>query len=138
MMVLIALVLLIGSAPAGAQQPAVPAVSEHPDRLQLTDAVICEGVEEHIPINPAVVFSLNIGKVACYTFFDPVPISTHIFHNWYYRDRLSRRAKLSIRSPRWATISSIQLREADKGPWRVEITDAAGRVLKILRFSISD
>ena len=31
-----------------------------------------------------------------------------------------------------------QLREADRGTWRVEITDKEGNIFKILRFSITD
>jgi hypothetical protein len=30
------------------------------------------------------------------------------------------------------------LRETDKGPWRVEISDQNGRVFSTLRFSITD
>ncbi|MBW1746394.1 MAG: DUF2914 domain-containing protein, partial [Deltaproteobacteria bacterium] len=34
--------------------------------------------------------------------------------------------------------SSIQFREADKGLWRVEITDPEGNIFHVLRFSITD
>jgi hypothetical protein len=45
---------------------------------------------------------------------------------------------LTLKPPRWSTFSSIQLREADKGPWRVEIVDEKDRLHKTLRFSITD
>jgi hypothetical protein len=48
------------------------------------------------------------------------------------------RKRLILKPPRWASVSSIKLREADKGPWRVEIRDAEGRLLATLRFSITD
>jgi len=38
----------------------------------------------------------------------------------------------------WSTYSQIQLRETDKGPWRVEISDQNGKVFDVLRFSITD
>ena len=108
------------------------------DRLTLTEAVMCEGIESYAPQTPAVVFSIDIGKVNCYSSFDPVPEKTHIYHRWYYKDKLTHRKRLYLKPPRWATYTRIELREADRGPWRVEITAKDGKILKILRFSITD
>jgi hypothetical protein len=106
--------------------------------LKLIQALVCEDVIEGIPQEPAIVFSISRGKVSFYTFFDPVPQKAFVTHHWYYRDEPSARIRLQLRPPRWATFSTIQLRETDKGPWRVEVTDASGVVLKELRFSITD
>ena len=108
------------------------------ETLTLVQAAMCEGIKEYAPENPAVVFSTKIGKVSCFTSFDPVPKEMFIYHNWFHRDGLSTKIKLFLQPPRWSTFSSIQLRETDKGPWRVEITDEAGNMLHILRFSITD
>ena len=107
-------------------------------RLSLIQALICEDMRDGIPVNPAVAFSITTGKIYCYTLFDQIPEDTVIYHNWFFRDKPSARIRLPLKHPRWSTYSSIQLREADKGPWRVEISDAGGRVLKILRFSVTD
>jgi hypothetical protein len=104
----------------------------------LDQAVICEDVQEFKPCNQAIVFSIGTGKASCFTSFDPVPEKTYIYHNWYHRDNLSKRMKLFLQPPRWSTFSSIQFREADKGAWRVEITDPEGNVFHVLRFSITD
>ena len=116
--------------------------SESPEepvkQLTLTQHMMCEAIKELEPINTAIVFSIDVEKVICYTTFDPVPEKTVIYHNWYRRNVLNTKIKLSLRQPRWRTYSSIQLRETDKGPWRVEITDAKGRILGLLRFSITD
>ena len=120
--------------PVFSQQPAV----SNPEKLALLQTAMCEGIEEFAPLNEAIVFSISLGKVYCFTFFEPVPKKTFIFHNWYVQDRLIAKAKLIIKPPSWKTYSSIQLREADKGPWRVEITDSSGRTFKVLRFSITD
>ena len=106
--------------------------------LNLIQALVCEDVIEGIPQEPAIVFSISGGKVSFYTFFDPVPQKTFVTHHWYYRDEPSARIRLQLRPPRWATFSTIQLRETDKGPWRVEVTDEYGVPLKELRFSITD
>ena len=99
---------------------------------------MCEGIKNLLPRNQAVIFSIINGKVFCYTSFDPVPEKTFIYHNWFYKDSLSTRIKLFLKPPRWAAYSSIKLREVDKGPWRVEITDNKGMALHVLRFSITD
>jgi hypothetical protein len=104
----------------------------------LTTAAMCEDVQDRQPLYEGVVFSIGIGRVFCYTLFDPVPEKTVITHNWYNRDNLSTKIKLPLHPPRWTTYSAIQLRESDKGPWRVEITDSEGRILKVLRFSVTE
>lgn len=109
-----------------------------PKELTLFHAAMCEEVKEHVPRNPAIVFSITIGKVFCYTSFDPVPEKTFIYHNWFHRDKISTKIKLNLKPPRWSTYSRIQLREADKGPWHMEITDNKGNILRVLRFSITD
>jgi hypothetical protein len=107
-------------------------------KLTLAEAVMCEKMDGLSPENPAIVFSIDLGRVSCFTSFDPVPADTFVYHSWFFRDKLSTRIKLSLQPPRWSTFSSIQLREADQGPWRVEITDREGHLLRQLRFSITD
>ncbi len=107
-------------------------------KLTLEQAAMCEEIKEYTPYNSAVVFSIKIGKVSCFTSFDPVPEKTFIYHKWYHRDKPSTKKKLTLNPPRWSTYSSILLRETDKGPWRVEISDQKGNLLRILRFSVTD
>lgn len=107
-------------------------------KAKLSQATMCERVDNLNPTRPGVVFSVSAGQVCCFTSFDPVPQPTLIYHRWYHRDELSTQTRLRIYPPKWATYSVIQLRETDKGPWRVEITDQAGNILSILRFSIAD
>jgi hypothetical protein len=121
--------------PQDNRNPSSTAVSK---KLALVDAAMCEGIKDYIPQNEAIVFSMTIGKVSCFTSFDPVPEKTFIYHRWFHRDKHSTRKKLSLQPPSWSTFSSIQLREADKGPWRVEVIDQQGNILDIMRFSITD
>ena len=115
----------------------VPAAAAAP-QLTLVSAVICESIKEFSPQYPAIVFSVSTGGVSCFSFFDPVPQTTPIYHYWYYRDKLTTQFKLTLKSPSWSTFSSIQLRESDIGPWRVEITDQQGKVITVLRFSVTE
>ena len=107
-------------------------------KLVLSHATMCEKVENLTPIRPAVVFSVSAGQVCCFTSFDPVPQPTQIYHRWFHRDELSTQTRLRLYPPRWTTYSVIQLRETDKGPWRVEVSDQNGHVFNVFRFSITD
>ena len=109
-----------------------------PEKLTLVQSAVCEDVKDGSPQNLGIAFSVGVGKVACFTAFDPVPRKTVIYHNWFRKDELNTKIRLVLQPPRWATYSTIQLREIDKGPWRIEITDQEGQVLGILRFSITD
>jgi len=122
------------------EEPAVQtsAVDDSQEKSVLTQAFMCEKVENNTPINQASVFSVSRGQVCCFTSFDPVPQPTLIYHRWYHRDELSTQIRLRLYPPLWSTYSQIQLRETDKGPWRVEITDQNGRIFDVIRFSITD
>jgi hypothetical protein len=96
----------------------------------LVRAVICEQVKDRKPRYESIVFSITNGRVYCYTDFDPVSKKTHIYHNWFRRDTLTAKVKLSLKPPRWSTFSYISLRKTDKGPWRVEITRSDGNIYR--------
>ena len=107
-------------------------------KLALARAVMCETIQEYAPAQPAVVFSIELGRVSCFTEFDPVPEKTFIHHKWYHNDNLITEKQLTLNPPKWASFTSVQLRDADKGPWRVEVTDENDKLMRILRFSITD
>lgn len=104
----------------------------------LKRAVMCESIEKFKPVNQAVIFSIDLGRLSCFTEFDPVPEQTVIYHQWYHRGMLVSKKQLTINPPRWSSFSSMQLRETDKGPWQVDITDENGKIFQTLRFSITD
>jgi hypothetical protein len=121
------------------QAPETPSAAPPPEqKLALKSAVMCERVENLTPVRSGLAFSVSAGQVCCFTSFDPVPQPTVIYHRWYHRDELSTQTRLRLYTPKWSTYSVIQLRETDKGPWRVEIIDQNGRVFDVLRFSITD
>lgn len=114
--------------------------SKKPDLppFKLVRAVMCEKVKDQQPVNPTVVLSVSLGKAACFTEFESISEKTNVVHNWIRKDVSVTKVKLFMQPPRWSTFSSIHLREIDKGPWRVEISDSDGNILQILRFSITD
>lgn len=100
--------------------------------------LICESVKNGNCERPAVVFSVDKKQAFCYTLFENIVSPRIIYHRWYHRGELTTQIRLKLQPPRWATYSSIQLREADKGPWQVEVVDETGRVYGVLRFSITE
>ena len=114
------------------------AQDETPGRLQLVRGVMCETIEAYEPNGIAVVFSINVGRISCYTLFDNIARDSAVDHKWFRRDELVTSKRLTIKAPKWGTYSSIQLRQADKGPWRVEVWQVDGPLLKTIRFSVTD
>lgn len=104
----------------------------------LTKAVMCEAIKGFEAADPAVVFSISLGKIFCFTAFQNISQNAFIYHKWFHRDRFVATNRFLVKSPQWSTFSTMQLRMADKGPWRVEITDDKDNLLKTLRFSVSD
>ena len=124
--------------PAAARAQQAGDAAPPPGTPTLARAVMCEEVKNLAPWNEAAVFSIGTQQVVCYSAFDPVPEETVIYHAWYRQDRLTTRIKLHLKTPRWAAFSRIRLRKADKGPWRVEISDREDKLIDVLRFSITD
>ncbi len=128
----------LGSAAAWAQAPTTPPVAADQTVPVLSQAVLCESIQNFKPVNPSAIYPVSQGTIMCFTAFEVVPREIEIYHIWIKRDERVYRKRLILKPPRWASVSSIKLREADKGPWRVEIRDADGQLYAILRFSITE
>ena len=135
------LVFILGIPVCGSQARTegntVPPATAADTELTLVRAMMCQEIKEYQPVNPAVVFSVSIGEVYCFSAFSPVPVQTVIDYKWYRRDDLVTTRRVVLYSPKWSTYSSIHLRVADIGPWRVEIIGPEEQVLKVLRFSVT-
>jgi len=114
--------------------------SSSPESIKLTlvQATMCEGIKNHRPSDEAIVFSIRLGSIYCFTDFEPVPEKADIYHKWFIRDKFRTETKLPVKPSRWSTFSKIRLLKGDKGPWRVEITDQQGIIFQTLRFSVTD
>jgi len=130
------ILLLVLKSPCGAAPSDAPNARD--SALLLGKAVVCPEIRHHRPADSAVVFSVAAGKVFCFTEFTSVPEQTVIYHRWFFRDKPVSRIMLTLKPPRWSTYSSVTLRELDKGPWRVDITDRQNHVYQSIRFSIVD
>lgn len=123
------------SMPVTAEQEAPPEESAPPN---LKSAVMCEGLKDGLPVDQTIIFGVSKSSAYCWSDFDPVTADGVIYHLWYRNGELISSLKLAVHPPRWAVYSSLRLRQADVGPWRVDITSESGVVLKTLRFSITE
>ncbi|PKN28905.1 MAG: hypothetical protein CVU64_10895 [Deltaproteobacteria bacterium HGW-Deltaproteobacteria-21] len=120
------------------QQNGQPSPSETAEATVLKEAMMCESIREGLPVNPGIVFSIRQGRIFCFTSFAPASQRTAIHHKWFHRGQLTNNQRLWVHPPLSTAASSIQLREADKGAWQVEVTNHSGKILKVLRFSVVD
>lgn len=104
--------------------------------IEVKEAYIAKGVVELKPIAPANRFSSDIGRVYCFTRITGAKDVTKIKHLWFYKDRFMAQVELPVKSPDWRTYSSKRILPSWKGPWRVDITDSNGLLLKSLHFEI--
>jgi hypothetical protein len=120
------------------QEGPLTAQAKVPSPIEMTQSFLCEEMKDGRPLNEGLIFSYDAGKITCFTEFDHVAEKTVIYHCWYFKEDLSTKRKLILNPPRWSAFSQIQLREGDKGPWRIDITDQKGNILQTLRFSVID
>ena len=52
-------------------------------KLTLVHAAMSEGIKDHYPRDEAIVFSIRIGSIYCFTDFEPVPEKADIYHRWF-------------------------------------------------------
>jgi hypothetical protein len=99
---------------------------------------MCESVQDGLPVNPTIIFDVSKNSAYCWSEFDPVPAEGVVYHEWYRKGELITRKKLAVHPPRWSTYTRLPLRQADIGPWQLNIADENGIVLRTLRFSITE
>lgn len=131
-------ILLCYAAPGFSQGSGADAPRSGVSGPDLVEAVVAEDVRNWSAHNPAVVFSVSQEKVFCFSRFEAIPSETLVYHQWYYQDEPMIQMRLKLYPPSWSTFSSINLRESDIGPWRVEITDTEDNILSVIRFSVTD
>ncbi len=136
LIVLLLCIIVTVCLPATAQQ--IDATAGANNSPVLKNAVMCEGVRDGLPINQTIIFEVSKTSAYCWSEFDPVSVDGIIYHEWYRKGELITRKKLAVHTPRWACYSSLPLRQADIGPWQLNIVDENGKILKTLRFSITE
>jgi hypothetical protein len=113
---------------------AAPAVCR---AAEVADAVTCLDVQDREPVEPGDSFAADVGKIWCWSKIKGGEGET-IKHVYYHGDKEMAVVELQIRSALFRTYSSKRILPDWVGPWRVDIVDADGQVLKSLSFTIGE
>lgn len=105
--------------------------------IEVTEAVICRDVQDREPVGASDSFPADVGKVWCWSKIRDGE-GTVIRHTYYHRDTEMAVVELPIRSALFRTYSSKKVVPGWTGPWRVDITDEQGNLLRSLTFTIGE
>jgi len=104
--------------------------------LKVEEAVICKAVVDRAPQEAGSSFPASVGKLFCFNRVVGGAEGTVIKHVWFQGDQQVDSIELKIGAANWRTWSSKTIDPSQKGAWKVEIQDAAGKVLSTLNFTI--
>jgi hypothetical protein len=117
--------------PAGRPMAAEPII------LEVAAAEVCRAVAGLSPVEPARRFPADIGRVYCLSRIGNIARRTQVQHIWYAGTQERFRISMDVKPPSWRVYSTSRIRPADVGPWRIEIRDREGNVLKTVFFEIA-
>jgi hypothetical protein len=104
--------------------------------LEVTEMVICTGVEERVPVGADTMFLNTVEQLYCFTKISGAAAEESISHVWYYVDNEMAKVDLTIAGDPWRTWSSKRIIEEWSGNWRVDVVTASGEILKSMSFVI--
>ena len=102
--------------------------------MSVSRAVICTSIEDREPVGAATSFS-GVEQVYFFTEIKNAGENEMIQHVWYYNDIRLLAVDLTVSGPRWRTWSHKKVLGM-KGPWRVEVVNSSGEVLRTVSFEI--
>lgn len=118
------------------------AVGQNPEKnggatsITITEAVVCEDIQNRAPVGSNDVFPQGVTKLYCFTRVVGAMANTTLTHNWYHNGNLKASVQLSIASADYRTWSSKTLASQSSGEWLVEILSEDGKPLQNLLFYI--
>ncbi|MCG6979945.1 MAG: DUF2914 domain-containing protein [Deltaproteobacteria bacterium] len=122
--------------PTGEMQE--PAMQEQmAPELTVSVAAICKDVVDREPVDSGNSFTVDVGKLYCFTQIMGAESPTHVTHVWYFDGTERARVELAVNAASWRTFSSKIIQAHELGAWRVDVLDADGKVLKSLDFEVT-
>ena len=120
-LLLLAAVLLAAPALAADQPPA-------------STAQVCTAVKDRAPEGVAEKFPATVGELYCFS--QVTNMTGKVLHVWFRADKEVFRIELPVKAARWRTWSAKKVEPSQIGAWRVEVQDAAGKVLATASFTV--
>jgi hypothetical protein len=82
-------------------------------------------------------FAPTVGQLYVFSRVIGAADNTHVYHRWYYGDKLMAEIPLSVRSGDWRTWSSKKIVPDWIGRWRVDVVNDDGSVIDSVTFVVS-
>ncbi|HKI96504.1 MAG TPA: DUF2914 domain-containing protein [Gemmatimonadales bacterium] len=98
-------------------------------------AAVANNVADRMPVDTAESFSPDVGKLFAWVQIQDAAGST-IHHVWYHGETKTADVSLHVSTSPWRGWSTKLIQPSDTGAWHVDVTDASGKVLATLHFTI--
>ena len=105
------------------------ATSAHADSLSVSDMAFGTGIESRHITGVDTAFSVDAGRIYCWTVITNAAAGDTIYHTWTLGDRAVQRIPLWVEGRRYRTHTYKSLSKAMAGTWTVEVTDRDGNML---------
>jgi hypothetical protein len=115
----------------------IPAVgAQESSKLEVVEAAISKNVVALEAVDIGTRFPSSTPRLYCFTKVVGASQPTEIVHVWSYSGVERARVSLAVKADSWRTYSSKAIQPHEIGPWRVDVLDATGNLLKTLNFEI--
>ncbi len=104
--------------------------------MTVDEAVTCTSVADRKPEGAASSFPAEVGRVFAFTKIKGGAEGSSVTHRWLYGDKTVAEVKLDVKASPYRVWSSKGIAPGQKGAWKVEIADDAGKVLKTVEFMV--
>lgn len=104
--------------------------------MTVDEAVVCTSVADRKPEGVAASFPAEVGRVFAFTKVNGGAEGSSVMHRWIFADKTVAEVKLDVKGSPYRVWSSKGIAPAQKGAWKVEIADDAGKVLKSVEFTV--
>ena len=104
--------------------------------MTVDEAVVCTSVADRKPEGVATSFPAEVGRLFVFSKVKGGAEGASVTHRWIHADKTVAEVKFDVKGSPWRVWSSKGIAPAQKGAWKVEIADDAGKVLKAVEFTV--
>ncbi len=104
--------------------------------MTVDEAVVCTSVADRKAEGAASSFPADVGRVFAFTKVKGGAEGSSVTHRWIHGDKTVAEVKLAVKASPYRVWSSKGIAPGQKGAWKIEIADDAGKVLKTVEFTV--
>ena len=108
------------------------------ERMVVLSSLACKKVKNNQPLYPGKRFPTDVGRVYCHSLLDNNSGKHNdIYHIWYMNGNLKAKVRIRVRDGKEIpAFSDREIKNNDKGIWKVEITDSDKKILDTVIFEV--